>query len=77
MVKAKTGRDCIQNPSDADASYDAHKGRRKGQPTFWHQGTVGGTFTAFPWGDPARKAPGEELEDRHRAAIAEPVLQLF
>jgi Transposase DDE domain len=26
VVKAKTGGDCIQNPSDLDATYDAHKG---------------------------------------------------
>jgi hypothetical protein len=26
VVKAKTGGDCVQNPSDLDASYDAHKG---------------------------------------------------
>lgn len=26
VVKAKTGGDCVQNPSDPDASYDAHKG---------------------------------------------------
>ena len=27
VVKAKTGGDCMQNPSDLDASYDAHKGQ--------------------------------------------------
>ena len=27
VVKAKTGGDCMQNPSDPDASYDAHKGQ--------------------------------------------------
>lgn len=27
IVKAKTGGDCVQNPSDPDASYDAHKGK--------------------------------------------------
>ncbi len=27
VVKAKTGSDCVQNPSDPDASYDAHKGK--------------------------------------------------
>jgi hypothetical protein len=27
VVKAKTGGDCIQNPSDLDASYDGHKGQ--------------------------------------------------
>ena len=27
MVKAKTGGDCMQNPSDAEAGYDAHKGQ--------------------------------------------------
>ena len=26
VVKAKTGGDCVQNPSDLDATYDAHKG---------------------------------------------------
>ncbi len=26
VVKAKTGGDCMQNPSDLDATYDAHKG---------------------------------------------------
>jgi hypothetical protein len=26
-VKAKTGGDCVQNPSDPDATYDAHKGQ--------------------------------------------------
>ena len=26
VVKAKTGGDCMQNPSDPDATYDAHKG---------------------------------------------------
>jgi hypothetical protein len=26
VVKAKTGGDCIQNPSDLDATYDGHKG---------------------------------------------------
>jgi hypothetical protein len=26
VVKAKTGGDCIQNPSDRDATYDGHKG---------------------------------------------------
>ena len=26
-MKAKTGGDCVQNPSDPDASYDAHKGK--------------------------------------------------
>ena len=26
VVKAKTSRDCVQNPSDLDASYDGHKG---------------------------------------------------
>jgi hypothetical protein len=26
VVKAKTGGDCVQNPSDPDASYDGHKG---------------------------------------------------
>jgi len=31
-MKAKTGGDCIQNPSDADATYDAHKGRGRGHP---------------------------------------------
>jgi len=30
VVKAKTGGDCIQNPSDADATYDGHKGRGRG-----------------------------------------------
>ena len=32
VVKAKTGNDCIQNPSDADATYDAHEGRGRGHP---------------------------------------------
>ena len=32
VVKAKTGGDCIQNPSDADATYDAHKGRGRAYP---------------------------------------------
>jgi hypothetical protein len=27
VVKAKTGGNCVQNPSDPDASYDAHKGK--------------------------------------------------
>jgi len=27
VVKAKTGGDCIQNPSDPDATFDGHKGR--------------------------------------------------
>jgi len=27
VVKAKTGGDCMQNPSDCDATYDAHKGQ--------------------------------------------------
>ncbi len=27
VVKAKTGGDCMQNPSDADAGYNAHKGQ--------------------------------------------------
>ena len=27
VVKAKTGGDCMQNPSDAEATYDAHKGQ--------------------------------------------------
>jgi len=27
VVKVKTGSDCVQNPSDPDASYDAHKGK--------------------------------------------------
>ena len=27
VVKAKTGGDCVQNPSDPDAGYDAHKGQ--------------------------------------------------
>jgi Transposase DDE domain len=27
VVKAKTGGDCMQNPSDPDATYDAHKGQ--------------------------------------------------
>jgi hypothetical protein len=27
VVKAKTGGDCVQNPSDLDASYDGHKGQ--------------------------------------------------
>jgi hypothetical protein len=27
VVKAKTGGDCMQNPSDAEAGYDAHKGQ--------------------------------------------------
>jgi Transposase DDE domain len=27
VVKAKTGGDCVQNPSDPDAGYDAHKGK--------------------------------------------------
>ncbi len=27
VVKAKTGGDCVQNPSDPDATYDAHKGQ--------------------------------------------------
>ena len=27
VVKAKTGGDCVQNPSDTDATYDAHKGQ--------------------------------------------------
>ena len=26
MVKTKTGGDCVQNPSDPDATYDGHKG---------------------------------------------------
>ena len=26
VVKAKTGGDCVQNPSDLDATYDGHKG---------------------------------------------------
>ncbi len=50
MVKAKTGGDCIQNPSDADATYDAHKGRGGGPPTFWHQGNVGGLCRPKPVG---------------------------
>ncbi len=32
VVKAKTSGDRIQNPSDADATYDAHKGRGTGHP---------------------------------------------
>jgi len=32
VVKAKTRGDCIQNPSDADATYNAHKGRGRGHP---------------------------------------------
>ena len=27
VVKAKTGGDCVQTPSDLDAGYDAHKGK--------------------------------------------------
>ena len=27
VVKTKTGGDCVQNPSDVDATYDAHKGQ--------------------------------------------------
>jgi hypothetical protein len=27
VVKVKTGGDCVQNPSDLDAGYDAHKGK--------------------------------------------------
>jgi hypothetical protein len=27
VVKAKTGGDCVQNPSDLDATYDGHKGQ--------------------------------------------------
>jgi hypothetical protein len=27
VVKAKTGGDCVQNPSDPDATYDGHKGQ--------------------------------------------------
>ncbi len=27
VVKAKTGGDCVQNPSDPGAGYDAHKGK--------------------------------------------------
>ena len=27
VVKAKTGGDCMQNPSDLDATYNAHKGQ--------------------------------------------------
>ena len=27
VVKAKTGGDCMQNPSDPTATYDAHKAR--------------------------------------------------
>ena len=26
VVKAKTGGDCVQNPSDLDATYSGHKG---------------------------------------------------
>ena len=26
VVKTKTGGDCVQNPSDLDATYDGHKG---------------------------------------------------
>ena len=26
VVKTKTGGDCVQNPSDPDATYDGHKG---------------------------------------------------
>ncbi len=32
VVKAKTGGACVQSPSDADATYDAHKGRGRGYP---------------------------------------------
>ncbi len=32
VVKAKTGGDCIQNPSDAGATYDVHKGRGRAHP---------------------------------------------
>ena len=32
VVKAETGGDCIQKPSDADATYDAHKGHGRGYP---------------------------------------------
>ena len=32
VVKAKTGGDCIQNPSDARATCDSHKGRGRGHP---------------------------------------------
>ncbi len=44
VVNAKTGGDCIQNPSDADATYDAHKGRGRCHPLSGTQGTCVAPF---------------------------------
>ena len=52
VVKAKTGGDCIQNPSDADATYDAHKGRGRGNPL---------SGTKKPWAAPFDSARGRRL----------------
>ena len=47
VVKAETGGDCIQNPSDADATYDAHTGP-EGATHFLAQRKRGWPPTARP-----------------------------
>jgi hypothetical protein len=54
-VKAKTGGDCIRNPSDAGASYDAHKRHRRGH-------ALSGTKETWvaPIDSPGRSSPPAE-----------------
>ncbi len=61
MVKAKTGRDCIQNPSDTDATYVAHKGRGRCQPLSGTKETWVAPF-GLPLGRPGPgRPPGKNL----------------
>ncbi len=52
VVKAKTGNDCIQNPSDADATYDAHEGRGRGHPLSGTKETWVAPFGVGNWQQP-------------------------
>ncbi len=52
MVKAKTGGDCIQNPSDADATYDAHEERGRGHPLSGTKETWVAPFGVGNWQQP-------------------------
>jgi len=48
VVKAKTAGDCIQNRSDDDATYDAHKGRAWRHPLSGTKETWVVPFTSRP-----------------------------
>ncbi len=64
MVRTKTGGNCMQNPSDTEATYDGHKG----------PGYSGrkGTRTSLEWGSVARDSGLKTVAARSQPGIRNP-----